>query len=73
MQRRQILVGAGATLGAAALGAPALGQGTQGATRLLKYIPETDLAILDPIVTTAYVTRNHAYICLLYTSPSPRD
>ena len=62
MQRRQILVGAGATLGASALGAPALGQGTQGAARLLKYIPETDLAILDPIVTTAYVTRNHAYM-----------
>lgn len=62
MQRRQILTGAGATLGASVLGAPALGQGTQGATRLLKYIPETDLAVLDPIITTAYVTRNHAYM-----------
>lgn len=62
MQRRQILTGAGAALGASALGAPALGQGTQGATRLLKHIPETDLAILDPIVTTPYVTRNHAYM-----------
>jgi peptide/nickel transport system substrate-binding protein len=62
MQRRQLLVGAGTALGAAALGAPALGQGTQGAARLLKYIPETDLAVLDPIVTTAYVTRHHAYM-----------
>ena len=62
MQRRQILAGAGAALGASALGTPALGQGTQGATRLLRYIPETDLAILDPIITTAYVTRNHAYM-----------
>jgi len=30
--------------------------------RLLKFIPQSDLAILDPVWTTAYVTRNHAYM-----------
>ena len=28
---------------------------------LLRFIPQTDLTVLDPIWTTAYVTRNHAY------------
>src|ERR1700684_4346375 len=30
--------------------------------RLLKFIPQSDLAIVDPIWTTAYVTRNHGYM-----------
>ena len=30
--------------------------------RLLKFIPQSDLAILDPVWTTAYVTRNHGYM-----------
>ena len=29
---------------------------------LLKFVPQADLAILDPIFTTAYVTRNHAFL-----------
>jgi peptide/nickel transport system substrate-binding protein len=41
----------------AALAAPALAQGT--AARTLKFIPQADLTVLDPIWTTAYVTRNH--------------
>ncbi|MBP1180845.1 ABC transporter substrate-binding protein [Methylobacterium sp. PvR107] len=41
----------------AALAAPALAQGT--ASRTLKFIPQADLTVLDPIWTTAYVTRNH--------------
>jgi peptide/nickel transport system substrate-binding protein len=33
----------------------------QGAgARLLRFVPQADLGVLDPIVTTAYVTRNHA-------------
>jgi peptide/nickel transport system substrate-binding protein len=62
MKRRDILAGAGAALGASTLGLPALGQGTAGASRVMKFIPEADLAVIDPIVTTAYVTRNHAYM-----------
>src|SRR4051812_24837726 len=31
-------------------------------TKTLKFIPEADLRSLDPIWTTAYITRNHGYM-----------
>jgi peptide/nickel transport system substrate-binding protein len=62
MLRRHLLAGAGAALGAGSIGAPALGQGTTTAARVLKFIPQADLAVTDPIITTAYVSRNHAYM-----------
>jgi len=62
MLRRHLLTGAGAALGASGMGMPAFGQGTSAASRVLKFIPQADLAVVDPIVTTAYVTRNHAYL-----------
>src|SRR3954466_3607695 len=41
------------------LGAPtAFAQGQ----KVLKFIPQADLRILDPITTTAYITRNHGYM-----------
>jgi peptide/nickel transport system substrate-binding protein len=44
---------------AAMLGIPAvLAQGQ----KVLKFIPQADLRILDPITTTAYITRNHGYM-----------
>jgi peptide/nickel transport system substrate-binding protein len=30
--------------------------------KVLKFIPQADLRILDPISTTAYITRNHGYM-----------
>jgi len=36
---------------------PAVGQ-----EKVLKFIPQADLRILDPIATTAYITRNHGYM-----------
>src|SRR5215471_21180968 len=30
--------------------------------KVLKFIPEADLRSLDPIWTTAYITRNHGYM-----------
>src|SRR5690606_4080821 len=30
--------------------------------KTLKFIPQADLRILDPITTTAYITRNHGYM-----------
>src|SRR5437016_13295120 len=42
------------TLGAS----PAEAQGQ----KVLKFIPQADLRILDPITTTAYITRNHGYM-----------
>ena len=36
---------------------PVLAQG-----KVLKFVPEADLRSLDPIWTTAYITRNHGYM-----------
>ena len=61
MQRRDFLAGAaGVAAGLATLPRFALGQGS--AAKVLKFIPQADLAVADPIVTTAYVSRNHAYL-----------
>src|SRR5437763_10849983 len=49
----------GAFVLAAILSIPAaLAQGQ----KVLKIIPQADLRILDPITTTAYITRNHGYM-----------
>ena len=53
MRRRDLLA-----LGAAAVAAPSIGRAASGTT--LKFMPYADLALLDPIVTTNYVTRTHA-------------
>ena len=55
MRRRTFL--AAATVG---LAAPAVVRAA-GST-LLKFIPQSDLAVIDPIWTTAYVTRNHGFM-----------
>jgi peptide/nickel transport system substrate-binding protein len=54
LKRRTLLAGLGA------LAAPriAAGQGAQ----VLKFVPQADLTVLDPIWTTAEVTRNHAML-----------
>jgi peptide/nickel transport system substrate-binding protein len=54
MLRRDLLKGAAAT--AAALASPALAQ----PARVLRFVPQADLTVIDPVVTTAYVTRYHA-------------
>lgn len=58
MQRRTILKGGVAA--AASLSAPAFAQG--GAARTLRVIPQANLTSLDPVWTTAVVTRNHAFL-----------
>ncbi len=55
MLRRDVLKAAAA---AAALARPALAQPTNA--RVLRYVPQSDLTVIDPVVTTAYVTRHHA-------------
>ena len=42
------------------LAAPAISRGAAAAP--LKFIPQSDLTILDPIVTTVYTARNHGYM-----------
>lgn len=52
VSRRTLLAGAGATLAAPNLARAA-------GTSVLKFIPQSDVTVLDPAWTTAYVTRNH--------------
>jgi len=57
MDRRSLLKGLAAS--GAVLSAPAF---AQGRARTLRFIPQIDLAFLDPHWTTANVTRNHGYM-----------
>jgi peptide/nickel transport system substrate-binding protein len=56
MKRRTILAAAAA----APLARPALAQNE--AARTLRLMPQADLSILDPLNTTAYITRNHGHM-----------
>lgn len=60
MRRRTLLTTSLAT-GAAALAGPRLAaaQGQPG-RRVLRFVPQADLALLDPIHSVAFVTRNHS-------------
>src|SRR5258708_29954187 len=60
MQRRSFLSTAAAIVGLAFGPFRLRGARAADTTRILKFIPQADLAILDPLATTAYVTRNHA-------------
>ena len=68
MHRRIFLAASAATLAM-----PAIGQAEN--KRLLKFIPQSDLAVLDPVWTTAYVTRNHGYMVYdtLYGQTGQKD
>ena len=56
MQRRRFLQLAGASLAMPSIGRAAT------ADQVLRFVPQADLALLDPIITTAFVTRNHGYM-----------
>jgi peptide/nickel transport system substrate-binding protein len=51
MRRRTFLSGLTAVSAAPAIAAP---------VRLLRFVPQADLAVIDPVMTTAYITRHHA-------------
>ena len=59
-QRRHLLQLGAAALAAPALAAPRIAQATS--QRVLKFVPQSDLTVLDPVWTTATVTRNHAFL-----------
>jgi peptide/nickel transport system substrate-binding protein len=63
MGRRQLLAA-----GVASLAAPAVAQPAEATT--LRFVPQANLSILDPILTTALVTNNHAWYVFdtLYSS-----
>ncbi|WP_158744598.1 ABC transporter substrate-binding protein [Acidisphaera sp. L21] len=54
MHRRHFLAGS-----AAILAAPAIAHAAS--PRVLRFIPQADLTVLDPVWTTAYTTRNHGF------------
>ena len=56
MQRRTLLAAAAA---AATLASPRIARSQ--ANRTLRFIPQVDVSILDPITTTAYIARNHGF------------
>jgi peptide/nickel transport system substrate-binding protein len=58
LDRRQFIAGAAAA--AAVVAAPAVHAQKAGGT--LRFVAQADLKILDPVWTTAYITRNHAYL-----------
>jgi peptide/nickel transport system substrate-binding protein len=51
-----------AALGTFAIAAVVAAPGALAQQKVLKFIPQADLRILDPITTTAYITRNHGYM-----------
>ena len=59
ISRRQVIRGAVAAA-ASTLGAPSVR--AQKDQQTLRFVPQADLKIVDPIWTTAYITRNHGYL-----------
>jgi MarR-like DNA-binding transcriptional regulator SgrR of sgrS sRNA len=59
ISRRQVVQGAVATT-AAITGAPSAH--SQNGRQTLRFMAQADLKVLDPIWTTAYITRNHGYL-----------
>jgi peptide/nickel transport system substrate-binding protein len=55
MKRRTFILASGS-----ALAMPAIARAAVGKT--LRYIPQSDLGVVDPGYSTAYVTRNHAFM-----------
>lgn len=59
LSRRQFLAGTAATA-AATVRVPAVHAQNPG--DVVRFVPHTDLKVLDPIWTAGYITRNHAYM-----------
>src|SRR5580704_12362121 len=59
MERRRFLAGGAAALAVPAFAAPVVAQPAKTAT--LRFVPQANLTLLDPILTTALVTTNHAH------------
>src|ERR1700753_1468035 len=56
MIKRRTLIASATT----ALFAPSISKGADAAP--LKFIPQSDLTILDPVITTVYTARNHGFM-----------
>jgi hypothetical protein len=63
----------GITAGAATLACGLHRKARAADTKTLRFIAQSDLRVLDPVWTTAYITRNHGYmVCCLQSTPSSR-
>ena len=60
MNRRTLLQGTAAALAAHTLARPAIAQ--SASNQVLRFVPRTDLSVLDPIWTTTYPTRDHGFL-----------
>jgi peptide/nickel transport system substrate-binding protein len=60
LSRRQVLGGAVAAAAAITLDAPSVH--AQKRSPILRFVAQADLKVLDPVWTTAYITRNHGYL-----------
>src|SRR5262245_2535722 len=58
-RREFITLLGGAAAGATVLGAPSVNAQNR---QTLRFAAQADLKILDPVWTTAYITRNHSYL-----------
>ena len=58
MRRRDLLKASAAGVAGLAMPAVLRAEGE----RVLRFVPQSDLAVLDPVWTTADVTRNHGYL-----------
>ena len=62
MKRRDLLTSSASAVAALAMPSISHAQGTAGARSVLKFVPQSDLALLDPVFNTALVTRNHGML-----------
>ena len=60
LSRRQLLGSAVATATAVTLGRPLAH--AQRRVHTVRFVAQADLKVLDPVWTTAYITRNHGYL-----------
>ncbi|HWU65267.1 MAG TPA: ABC transporter substrate-binding protein [Ensifer sp.] len=60
IKRRNFIAGSAALAGMALSPGLLKKAAAQDGKKVLKFIPQADLAVIDPLGTTAYVTRNHA-------------
>ena len=60
MTRREFAAGAGGAIAISGIGRRA--RAATADDKTLRFIAQSDLRVLDPIWTTAYITRNHGYM-----------
>jgi peptide/nickel transport system substrate-binding protein len=71
INRRLVVQGSAAAAVSMTLGAPSVL--AQKDLQTLHFVAQADLKVLDPVWTTAYITRNHAYLVMTPSSASTKN